>query len=498
MLRKTIYTYHAGRNMRMELSTGLSENIKTIQSLLPIGESFDIITRELTFGRTAAYFVGINGLCRTEVLQEIMSDLQNPVFVQTAEIENLEAFLRAKLGYAQVSLSDDFETIVLNVLSGPVALFVDGFDRAVLIDVRTYPQRGVKEPDMERITRGARDGFVETMLFNANLIRRRIRSCGLTFSIRHVGTESSTDIAIAYMEPLVNKSLLKLINDTLAELRVTSLTMGSQSLKELLLPAKWWAPLPGIQMTERPDVACSYLLEGHIVILVDNSPTALILPCTIFQFTQSPDDYYKSPSVGGYFRLIRFLCIPVNLLLMPLFLLFTTVFRAETATWNLLTEGSVSAPRIFFYVMAVEFAIDLLKYSAALTDSRFSGSLSIVGGLLIGDIAVRLNWASPEVLFYAGITLLTGISLSTPEFADALRLYRLFLLLATGFFRLPGFCIGLLLILLSVIKTPTFGKMSYFWPLFPFERRALHNLLFRSPTAKAQPTDVWDRGVAKR
>ena len=328
----------------MTLSTTLEENIKYIESHLPIHASFDLMTRQLRLGETKAYFLGVNGFCKTEILQQIFSDLQNPMYVKNGCIDDILQYMNSKIGYAQTSLSDSWDNIIRNVLSGPSVLFIDGFAQAILIDVRTYPARSIAEPDLERVTKGSRDGFVETLLFNANLIRRRVRSPHLCFAMHSVGTASKTDVAVAYLEGTANRELLEKIFHTLDSIDATSLTMGAKSLEELLLHKRWWNPLPSMQMTERPDVACSYLLEGHILVLVDNSPQVLVLPCTIFQFTQSPEDYYKSPSVGTYLRLVRFFCIPVSMLLMPLFLL------------------------------------DLFKYSSSVSSGKFSGSLSIVGG----------------------------------------------------------------------------------------------------------------------
>lgn len=481
----------------MSLSTKLDENIQCLQQALPINSSFDLMTRDLLLGKTRAYFLGVNGFCKTEVLQQIFSDLQNPLYMKDDTVEDIERYVSARLGYAQVSLLDSWDAVIRSVLSGPVALLIDGFDRAVLIDARTYPTRGIAEPDLERVTRGSRDGFVETLLFNANLIRRRVRSTRLCFAMHSVGTESKTDVALAYLEGSVNRDLLKKLSETIDNLNVSSLTMGTKSLEELLLPKRWWNPLPVFQITERPDVACSYLTEGHILILVDNSPVVLILPCTIFQFTQNPEDYYSSPSVGTYFRLVRFLCIPVSLLLMPVFLLLTAHFPDFSARWGLLTSRDPGGARLFFYVLTVEFILDLFKYSSALSSGKFSGSLSMIGGLIIGDIAVSLNWASVEVLFYGAVTLLASLSISGTEFSDALRIYRILLIAATGFWSLPGFLISFSLVLLSIATTPTFGGFSYFWPLFPFNGKALGRLLFRSPTPKAQPAKIWSRGRVK-
>ena len=480
----------------MNLSPNLDENIVYLRDNLPLDVSFDLMNRPLKLGQTKAFLFGVNGFCKTDILQRIISDLQNPQYMRDDRVEDIVEYVNSKIGYAQVSLTDSWDTVLNSVLSGPAALFIDGFSQAVLIDARTYPTRSLAEPDLERVTKGSRDGFVETLLFNANLIRRRVRSHRLCFAMHSVGTESHTDVAVAYLQDSVNKELLEKLSKTIDTLNVTSLTMGAKSLEELLLPKHWWNPLPSIQMTERPDVACSYLMEGHILILVDNSPMVLILPNTIFQFTQSPEDYYNSPSVGTYFRLVRFLCIPVSLLLMPVFLLLAAYYTEFALKIELLSEA-MTLQQVFSYVLAVEFLLDLFRYSSSLSSGKFSGSLSLISGLIIGDIAVSLHWASVEVLFYAAVTLLASLSINGTDFADGLRIYRIFLILSTGFLGLPGFLAALILILLSIVTTPTFAGFSYLWPLFPFNKKALGRLLFRSPTPKAQPSQIWSRGRIK-
>lgn len=474
-----------------KLSSHLEENIAYAKDLFPIPQSFDIITRNLYLGETKGYWIGINGMCRTEVLQQIFSDLQNPLYMADNTVEEIKRYMNTRLGYAQTTLTDSWEEIARNVVSGPSVLFIDGFDRAILLDVRTYPTRGIEEPDTEQVTSGARDGFVETMLFNANLIRRRIRAPKLTFEIFSVGSVSKTDVAVAYIGGMADEKLLALLKDRLKNLSVSSLTLGTKSLEELLVPKRWFHPLPSFHMTQRPDTACSYLTEGHIAVIVDNSPAVMLIPCSIFYFTQSPEDYYKSPTVGMYFRAVRFLCIPVNLLLLPLFLMITVYYPQLSDRLGLLSTQKPPGPTIIFYVIAVEILLDLFKYSTSLNSGRFSGSLAVVGGLIIGDIAVDLRWACVEILFYAAITLLTGMSLASIDFADGLRVYRMFLVITTAIAGLWGFLGGLALILLSIITTPTFGHKSYFWPLIPFHKKALMALLFRYPSFKAQPDKIW-------
>lgn len=477
----------------MQLSTQLDENITLFKKLLPIGKSFDLVTRELYLGDTKAFFMTINGMCRTEVLQQIFSDLQNPLYMKDVTVNDIQTYVSAKIGYAQIELSTDMHKILRQLLSGPSILLIDGFDQAIIMDVRSYQTRSVEEPDTEHVTKGARDGFVETMLFNTNLIRRRIRSPKLTFELLSVGSDSQTDISISYMGDLVDEKLLAHIREELSNMQISSLTVGFKSLEELLVRKRWFHPMPSIHNTERPDVACSYLLEGHILIIVDNSPSVLILPCTLFQFTQSPADYYNNPLTGCYFRLVRFLCIPISLFLMPLFYLIAAYYPDFATQLHLLSNPDQTWLQLTIFVFAAEFLLDLFKYSCAHSASRFSGSLSIIGGLIIGDVAVQLQWASTEILFYAAITLLTTLSLASLELGNSLRIYRLFLLVATACFGIWGFGIGTVLVLLSLFTTPTFGGFSYLWPLIPFNWKALKSLLLRYPTFREQPSRVWKR-----
>lgn len=480
---------------QLRVAKDLKENTQILNRLLPLGTSFDLMTRDLCLGKTKACWVGLNGFCETDLLEKIFSGLQSTDGDDNPEISDLKLFMEAKIGFVSITYEQDYTVILDSLTAGNSLLFVDGFDSAVVMDTRTYPSRGVEEPELEKMTRGARDGFIETLLTNANLIRRRVRSTELVFEMHSVGKVSKTDVAVAYLRDRYDPELVKQLSKALEELQVTSLTMGSKSLEELLVKRRWWNPLPSMQMTERPDVAASYLTEGHVLLLVDNTPMVLILPCTIFQFTQSAEDYYKNPIVGCYLRLIRFLCIPTALLLMPLFLLFTAYYPELSQKWQLITTEYPSRQHLIFYVIVVEFLLALFQYSASLSSEKFSGSLAIVGGLLIGDMAVNLNWSSSEVLFYGAITLLATLSVSCVELSDALRLYRMFLILCVSVGGAIGFGVGMGLTLLSIVTTPTFGGYSYFWPMFPFNAKALKYLLFRTPTAKAQPSKVWKRRV---
>lgn len=470
------------------ISANIQENITKARSLMAIKQSFDYIERNLFFGKTKVYMLAINGFTQTEVLQHIVADVQS-LSDGEGEIRDLETFIDCKLGFAQVAYVEDWEALIKNLLSGQTILIVDGFNRAVSIDTRTYPVRSIAEPDTEKVTRGAKDGFVENIIMNTALMRRRIRDPKLTFELHQVGSDSKTDVAIAYIKGKAEEKLIEKVRAKLDGLKVTSLTMGIQSLKELMIPRSYFHPLPSVFTTERPDVASSYLEEGYVLLVPDTSPEVLVLPCSIFQFTQSPEDYYKSPVVGNYIRLMRLFSLLASLLLLPLFLLFGAHVPLPEEFALVSTEG-MTPVKLFIMVLVIELALDLFRYSTSHTSERFAGALSIVGGLIIGDVAIDLEWASLEVLFYGAATMLATLSIASLEMAEGIRIYRIFLVLCTGFFGPWGFGIGLVLVLLSVITTPVFGKTSYFWPLVPFQWKALKTLLFRYPTVKAQPSSI--------
>ena len=423
----------------------------------------------------------------SEVMQFILSDLQNPQYTQDCTIQKLHEYLSMKVSFGQTKLEKDMTVILNNVVSGPSAIFVDGFDEAIIVDLRKYPTRGISEPENEKVMRGAKDGFVETLLFNANLIRRRIRNYNLTFEMKTVGTDSKTDVAIAYVEDIVNKDLLNEVNEKIDKVKVNSLTLGQKSLEELIIKKRWFNPMPSVQVTERPDVACSYLMEGNVIVIVDNTPSVMILPGNIFQFLQSPEDYYKNPLTGNLFRFLRTICLLISLYLLPLFVTIAGHMPDISSQINLISEGEIGPLKLLFFVIFVEFGLDLLQYTSSHTLGTLITPLSIVGGLVLSDIAINLEWFSEEVIFYAAITLLSTFMITSHEFCDALRIYRILLVICAGFFGIWGLLGGTVLVVASLVTTPTFAGKSYFWPLFPFDWRELRTLMFRITTQTAQP-----------
>lgn len=464
----------------MELSKDLSKNIEEINRLLPIKKSFDIIGRNLTFGNTKGYLIFIDGFAKDDIMLWLLDNLQDLPRKET-NIYDLKDWISSHIGYIEVETFTDYDTLQNSVLSGAVGLVLENQSEGIIIDARTYPARGPQEPDLEKVTRGSRDGLVETIIFNTALIRRRVRDSRLIFEMKTVGKRSKTDVSVGYISDLVDKKLLADIYKKIDNIQVDSLIMAEKSLDELLIKKKWYNPLPQIRFTERPDVVAAHLLEGHIAIIVDTSPSVILLPTTFFHFTQHSEDYYQNPLVGTYIRWIRFFAIFIAMILSPLWLLLALNPTYLPEALKFIGPEEVGNIPLFIQFILLEIGLDMLRIASIHTPNTLSTSLGIIGGLILSQFAVDVGWFIPETILYMAIVGICTFASPSIEFAFAIRLFRLFLLLLTGLFNSYGFFGGLIIILIIIGTTKTFSGMRYTWPLIPFNAKALSNILFRKP-----------------
>ncbi|MGL5641792.1 MAG: spore germination protein, partial [Paraclostridium sp.] len=394
-------------------------------------------------------------------------------------IHELKDFIHKYIPYIEVAKENKLKSIAKEVLSGPMAILIDGFDEAIILDVRTYPVRGIGEPEKEKSLKGAKDGFVETIVFNTALVRRRVKDPDLIFEMFTVGKRSQTDVVIGYIDGLVEDTTLKQLKAHIDKINVKSLVMGEQSIVEALLQSKWYNPFPKARYTERPDVAAAHILEGKILLIIDNSPNAIILPTTIFDFLQDVDDFYQPVIIGNYLRLIRNFTLITTLLLTPLYTL------AVRYAYSLPDWLAFIAPKdpydvpIFLQFLILEFSIDALQLASLNTPGSLGMSLSVVGALILGDFAVQTGWFIPHTILYMAIVALGSFSQPSVDLGYSIKIIRILLLVLTAAFNLKGFIAGIVIsfILLATNKTIT-GK-SYLYPLIPFEFSALRRLLFR-------------------
>lgn len=462
-----------------KLTKKIDENIEYLDRKIGISKSFDIIKRDIVVGGRKAAYICIDGFIKDEIMLFIEERLQK---LDREDIvpNTIEKLISQKISYVEVETTDEIDKIELMILSGALALIIDKAEKAIIIDARTYPARGPEEPDLEKVTRGSRDGFTETLIFNTALIRRRIRDGNLRFEITQIGKRSKTDVVIGYIEDIANPNLIKDLKEKLDKINTDSLEMAEKSLEEFIM-GRSLNPLPQARYTERPDVTAAHLLEGHIAVMVDTSPSVMILPVTMFHFTQHAQDYYQNPTVGTYFRWIRLIGILFSLILPPLWLLLV-YYKESFPQWlQFLGPKETGEISLFLQFFILELGIDLLRMASIHTPNTLATSLAIIGGLILSEFAVKVGWFVPETILYMAVAGLGMFATPSIEFSMAIRLFRLILLFATGIFKIYGLVVALLFIGFVFISTKSFGGVRYTWPLIPFNARALSTILFRKP-----------------
>jgi len=464
-----------------KLTASFEENAAMLDKILRVDESFDLIRRSLQVGGARIVMYYVDGFIQTASMQKMMMHLLSVKDFGDGSAGSAAKFAESNLPAVEVETTDSADQLVLSVMSGCCAFLCDGFGKnALVIDLRTYPAREASEPENDRVMRGSRDGFVETLIFNTAMIRRRIRDTALTVRYINAGSSSRTDLALIYMEGRADPEYVGQLTQKLQNLKTESLILGHQSIAESLIPRNWFNPFPKIRMTERPDTAASCLLEGSVILLCDNSPEAMIFPTSIFDFLQETDDFYFPPLTGSYLRILRLFVFGATVVLTPLWYLLLQHPEWIPEWLSVIVPADPGALPILVQLLLVEFALDGLKLAALNTPNMLSNSLSVVGGLLLGDFAVTVGWLSPDVILYMAFVGIANFTQSSYVLGYAFKYLRMMLLLLTAVLDLWGFILGCVLSFVLILLNRTCnGKRSYLYPLIPFNSHALGRLFFR-------------------
>lgn len=456
------------------------EFVMEFDNKLRVDDSFDINKRELILYRKKAYLYFIDGCVQSDLLERMVEFLMKNSFSATPRTTSPLEFINANIPHIEVKESGDIATLTDAVLKGESVLLIEGLTTGIHINARSFPAREVDEPENERVIRGARDGFVEALLKNTAIIRRRIRNPGLTFSRFTVGENTKTDVAVVYMADKADIAFVDHIKNKIKNIKVYGLAMGHESLAECLITQKWYNPFPKIRYTERADAAAAMLLEGSVIILCDNSPEAMILPTSIFDFMQETGDYYHPPLVGTYMRLLRIFIFGLTVILTPLWYLLISNPQYLPSWLEFIKVSYTGGLPVILQLFILELAIDGLKLASLNTPNALNNSLSVIGGLILGEYAVQSGWFIPEVILYMAFVSLANFAQPSNELGYAFKFLRVLILTLTAIFRIWGFIIGILLSFLLVASNKTVnGKRSYLYPLIPFNGKALKRLVFR-------------------
>ena len=370
------------QNEKGKLVGDFDRNIEIFDKAIRYGESFDIIKRTLTINNVRNVMYYIDGFVKAELMQKLMIYLMSVKEFGTGNKGDAEKFSKT-VPSVEVDVADKTEDIVTAVMAGCTAYFCEGFGPACLIiDARTYPARETSEPENDKVMRGSRDGFVETLLFNTAMIRRRIRDPRFTVKYVGLGRESRTDIAICYMDGVADKKYVAELTEKLKELDTDAIVLGHRSVAETLAHKGWYNPFPKVRATERPDAAAASILEGAVALVCDNSPEVMLFPVSLFSFLQETDDFYFPPFTGTYLRLVRHAVFWLTVFITPLWYLLL-LHQASIPDWLLfIVPKSPGQIPIIAQLFLTEFVLDGLKLASLNTPNALSSSLSVVGGLL--------------------------------------------------------------------------------------------------------------------
>lgn len=467
-----------------KISNDYRENVRVLDGLLGVGRSCDMVSRDYLIGGRRARLWVVDGFGSDSILERMGAFWLTLKPENVVGLTEMQDFLDRYITFSESNVTFDISDAVTSVFLGKSLLAVEGLAGVALMDAKGYPSRSVNEPPDGKVLRGSHDGFVEAVVPNMALLRRRIRDPHLTMEGHKVGSRTHNDAVLCYLDDKVDQDLLRKLRGKLLGLDVRSLSMAQESLAEAIRPKQWYNPFPKVRYTERPDAAAASIMEGSIVLMVDNSPSVMILPTGFFDFTQESNDYYFPPLVGTYLRVLRVRVFLLSLFITPAWYLMVSEPNRLPGWLNFLSSPEPVSLSLLSQLLVVEFLIDVLKLASLNTPDSLSNSFSMLGALVLGDFAVQAGWLGPEVLVYMAFVSVAGFAQPSYELGYAFKLLRVALLLVTAAFDVWGFCLGVVGIFILLCTTkPLVGK-GYLYPLVPFNGKALLRLLVREPISR--------------
>ena len=458
----------------------LEKNAVYLKEVLGVGISFDVIYREFHLGNKRIATYGINGMNATHMITDALKSLFPLPSETHISADVLRSLFVHKMAIQQAKIVQDLNEAIINLLAGELLFLIDGEDALLSVDARMFPARTPAESTLEKVTRGSKDSFIETLVFNTALIRRRLRDPNLRFEIVKVGSRSQTDVAIAYIADVTNPDLVDDVRRKLKDIDIDGIPMAERAVEEYIVEGTSLDVIPKVRYTERPDVAALHLLEGHVCLMVDTSPNVMILPTTFWHHVQHAEEYHQTMLVGTFLKVVRLIGIFFSLLLPPVWLVLAMNSHILPEALLFLGPKEPGIIPIAIQFLLAELGLELVRMATIHVPSAQATALGFIGAFMLGEFATKVGLFGNEIVFYIAVAAVGSFATPSVEFAMALRMFRLFLIVVTGLFHLPGFLIAMLIVLLIFVRTKSFG-VPYLWPLIPWDWQALKSVLFRLP-----------------
>ena len=450
---------------KTKISTDIQKNIDAYKEVF--ADCADIKMKEMRLGqeKTTRCFIAYIEVAVSNMLLETTALGRALAYLGETPDKDISSVLDANaMGISDVTPFEYVEDAAAGMLTGDAILFVDGYDRALKIADKGYPGAGVKEPDSEKVIRGSKEGFTDSIKLNTALIRKRIRSSRVKVQELNQGLRSHTAVDLVYMDDLIYPSVLQEIKKRVEAYEIDGVM--DSGIIEQLAETKWYSPFPQFQTTQRPDRAAIAILEGRVVLLSDNSPTALILPTDFNSFLKTSDDYYNRFEVATFARLLRYMAAFIAMTFPGLYLAVTNFHTQILPTPLLLSfwEARIGVPfPAALEVILMEISFELLREAGVRLPGAMGNTIGIVGGLIIGQAAVEANLVSPIVVIVIAFTALCSFSIPNEEFAFSFRILKFYIIILSAWLGFFGFLLGFLTVLIHLSRLKSFG-IPYFMP----------------------------------
>ncbi len=460
----------------MNINSILDKNIEILES--DFKDCSDYIKRKFPVGddKLQVYIAYIEQMADNKVIDRfVVENLMEELKWETTQDENQTSFEKiknrcvARVDTKEISTIKDAETAIL---SANAILLIDGWDKGLVVSATGFPNRGIQASETEVVIQGAKEAFTEPMRLNTALIRRRIRDTRLKMKQSVVGKISGTNITLVYMEGLVREKVLFEVEKQLKEIQIDGV-LDSMYVQQFL-ENNWKSVFPQMEVTERPDTAVGSLLEGRVVIIVDNTPFVIILPATLATFFQSPEDYCRRWQIVSFLRCIRYIA-GILATTLPALYLAITLYHPSMLPTTLLLKMAGSRQNVPFpgvlEVFFMELAFEILREAGARMPAPIGGTIGIVGGIVIGQSAVEAGIVSPVVVIIVALTAICSFAIPHVSFVASIRLSKFFILFFSAVLGLYGFWLGILIVLTHLVTLKTYN-IPY---MFPFVSSDLNN-----------------------
>lgn len=420
-----------------------------------MNNSYDLKHRILSFRGRLIHLYFLASLSNDTLISRLIEGIENN---QGKDLENC-----LNMGDVEIVNTNDIFKIQDALMRGNCALFDE--EVTYIMDTKNYPSRSIEEPETEKSVRGAKDGFNESILNNTGLLRRRIKDVELCFHLETIGNKNSLDIAVVYIEDLVDQNVLKQVLTRIQNIQTQDLIMSDRAMEELLLD-QGYNPFPLVRYSERPDIVATHIQHGYIAIICDTSSSVMMIPTTLFEILEHVEEHRQTPLIGTFIRLIRLTAVILSLYLVPIWALSQSYLK-----WNF---------TFFIQILLVELSIELLRIATIHTPESISNAMGLIAAVLLGQFAIDLGFFSEEILLLSAIGAIGGFATPNYELSLTNKYIRMMMMMSIMLLNIYGFIIFNICLWFYLASLKPFG-MSYLYPLYPFNLKAMLQFLIRKP-----------------